>query len=135
LTTILVVEDEPLIALFIRDVLEEAGFGVESAATANEARQRFKMNGADFHAAIIDVGLPDHPGDELVQEFRRARPDFPIIIATGLAEQVFAERFANVTKLRIIGKPYDGPALLSVLASVDVHSGVQHRIAEPTNRS
>lgn len=77
------VEDEYLIVLFVRDVLEEAGFGVESAATANEARQRFKTSGAGFHAAIIDVGLPDHPGEELVQEFRKARPDFPIIIATG----------------------------------------------------
>jgi DNA-binding response OmpR family regulator len=125
LTNILVVEDEHLIALFIQDVLETAGFQVELAATAKEARQRFKINGADFRAAIIDVGLPDHPGDELVQEFREARPDLPIIIATGLAEEVFAVRFASDPKLQTLAKPYDGPALLSMLANVDVPSGAQ----------
>ena len=120
LMNILVVEDEHLIALFIQDVLEGAGFGVELAATAKEARQRFKMNGADFRAAIIDIGLPDHPGDELVQEFRESRPDLPIIIATGLAEEVFAARFAGDPNLQTLGKPYDGAALLSMLANVDV---------------
>lgn len=125
LTNILVVEDEHLIALFIQDVLEGAGFRVELAATAKEARQRFKMSGTDIHAVIIDVGLPDQPGDELVQEFRKARPDLPIIIATGLAEQVFAERFANDPKLQTLAKPYDGPALLSALENADVSSGVQ----------
>jgi len=42
-----------------------------------------------------------------------------------VVEEVFAERFAGDPKLQTLGKPYDGAALLSMLASVDVPSGVQ----------
>lgn len=125
LTNILVVEDERLIGLFIKDALEEAGFKVELTATANEARQRFHKSASGFHAAIIDVGLPDNPGDELAQEIRGLRPDLPIIIATGLRETEYAERFANDPKLRAIAKPYDGRELLSVLATFGVNANIE----------
>lgn len=130
LTNILVVEDEHLIGLFIQDALGEAGFHVELTATANEARQRFRISAADFGATIIDVGLPDDPGDELAEEIRRIRPDLPIIIATGLRENVFAERFAGDPKVRAIGKPYDGPMLLLTLATLDVHPGAAIALTE-----
>jgi DNA-binding response OmpR family regulator len=128
LTNVLVVEDEHVIGLFIQDTLEQAGFQVELTATANEARQRLRTSPAVFVAAIIDVGLPDQPGDELAQEIRRMQPQLPIIIATGLREDVFAKRFANDAKIRTIGKPYDGPMLLFALATVDVSPGARHHL-------
>lgn len=117
---ILVVEDEYVIGLFIRDALEDAGFVVELAATAAEARRHFHAGAADLQAAVIDVGLPDRPGDELAGELRRERPDLPIIIATAFSETVVNRRFACDPKLRALGKPYDSPALLSALATFGV---------------
>jgi len=120
LTNILVVEDELVTGMFIQESLEAAGFRVELTASAEEARRRFHTVTGDFDAAIIDVGLPDARGDELVQEIRERRPDLPIIIATGLTETVLVDRFASDAKLRTIDKPYDSHVLLAALAGFDV---------------
>jgi DNA-binding response OmpR family regulator len=120
LSNILVVEDELVTGMFIREALQAAGFRVELTASAEEARQRFETVTADFDAAIIDVGLPGARGDELVQEIRERRPDLPIIIATGLTETVLIERLASDPKLLTIDKPYDSHVLVAALAVFDV---------------
>ena len=61
---ILVVEDELLVRMFAVDALEDAGFRVLEAGTAAEAMKA--LNGAtNVRAALIDMGLPDRPGDHL----------------------------------------------------------------------
>jgi hypothetical protein len=45
--------------------------------------------------SIVDVGLPDRPGDELVAEIRAVRPDMPVILATGLADEPVRGRHAS----------------------------------------
>lgn len=118
---VLVVEDEQLIGLFIQDALETAGFNVALTATASEARQKLYPDMAAFQAAVIDVGLPDEPGDVLAREIRALQSNFPIVIATGRPESEFAGLLIRDPKVLAIAKPYDAPVLVSALATVDVH--------------
>ena len=120
-TTVLVVEDETLVSFFIRTVLEERGLQVAVAATAAEALQLIEKLGSGLGAAIIDVGLPDTPGDQLVALIRAALPQLPIVIATGFSETEFGRRFQDDGRLRVIGKPFDAPLLWSALADLDEH--------------
>jgi len=120
-TTVLVVEDETLVSFFIRTVLEERGLQVAVAATAAEALQLIEKLGSGLGAAIIDVGLPDTPGDQLVAPIRAALPQLPIVIATGFSETEFGRRFQDDGRLRVIGKPFDAPLLWSALADLDEH--------------
>jgi len=53
--TILIVEDEPLVALHLHAALREAGAGLIAATTANEALRLLSRN--DVSAAIVDVSL------------------------------------------------------------------------------
>ena len=55
---ILVVEDEPVIRLFVACILADAGFQVEAAANAVEALRQMGARSLLFDAVIIDVGLP-----------------------------------------------------------------------------
>lgn len=119
--TVLVVEDETLVSFFIRTLLEERGLQVAVAATAAEALQLIEMLGSSLGAAIIDVGLPDTPGDQLVAPIRATRPELPIVIATGFSETEFGRRFQDDWRLRVIGKPFDAPLLWSALADLDEH--------------
>jgi CheY-like chemotaxis protein len=119
--TILVVEDETVVSFFIRTLLEERGLQVAVAATAAEALQLIETLGSRLGAAIIDVGLPDTPGDQLVAPIRSARPGLPIVIATGFSETEFGRRFQDDGRLRVIGKPFDAPLLWSALADLDEH--------------
>ncbi|HKR33410.1 MAG TPA: response regulator [Steroidobacteraceae bacterium] len=120
-STILIVEDEIVVSFFIRTLFEERGLRVAVASTAAEALQLIETLGPKLSAAIIDVGLPDTPGDQLVEPIRAVMPGLPIVIATGFSETEFGRRFQNDERLRVIGKPFDAPLLWSVLSGLDQH--------------
>ena len=117
---ILIVEDEPLIRLFVADVLTDAGFQVEEAANAAEAATQLGTGNALFDAVIIDVGLPDKRGDELADELRATWNDLPIVIASGHDKHTLARRFAHDGRVRVLGKPYYGDMLLVALNEMGV---------------
>lgn len=118
-STILIVEDETLVSFFIRTLLEERGLQVAVADTAADALQLIDKLGTHLGAAIIDVGLPDTPGDQLVAPIRAVLPELPIVIATGFSETEFDRRFQGDRRVRVIGKPFDAPLLWSALGSLD----------------
>jgi CheY-like chemotaxis protein len=116
---ILVVEDELLVRMFAVDALADAGFRVLEAGTAAEAMKA--LNGAtNVRAALIDMGLPDRPGDQLADEVRALRADLPIVIASGRSGRELRERFAASPRIAILVKPYTAPLLLETLAGVGV---------------
>jgi CheY-like chemotaxis protein len=117
--TVLIVEDEIVVSFFIRTLLEERGLQVAVASTAAEARLLIESLAASLSAAIIDVGLPDTSGDQLVAPIRALLPGLPIVIATGFSETEFGRRFQDDRRVRVIGKPFDAPQLWSVLGTLD----------------
>ena len=73
---ILLVEDEVLIQMLAAEDLEKLGFQVEIAASAASAKSKLQsLNGA-VDAALVDVGLPDMKGDDLVAEMLVSIPNF-----------------------------------------------------------
>ena len=67
LPLILVVEDEPQIRRFVRAALEDEGRVIEAGSVV-EALNVFAAQAPDL--AIIDLGLPDRDGIELIRELR-----------------------------------------------------------------
>jgi CheY-like chemotaxis protein len=118
-TAILVVEDELLVRMFAVDALEDAGFRVIQAGTAAEALQALQ-DAPDVRAALVDIGLPDRPGDQLAAEIQALRADLPIIIASGRSGRELRERFAGSARVTILGKPYTATLLLDALAEIGV---------------
>ncbi|MCW3474883.1 response regulator [Limobrevibacterium gyesilva] len=123
---ILVVEDEPLIRMVAVDTLRDAGFQVEEAASAAEAMAKVHDGGWRFDAAIIDIGLPDRPGDKLVLEIRATWPDLPIVIASGHDRAQFIGRFTSDSQLRVVSKPYNNEALSDALAALGIKTSFRH---------
>ena len=117
---ILVVEDEPLIRMNLADALRDCGFEVEEAADA-AAAQRLSIGAAvPFDGVIVDIGLPDQPGDVLARAMRTHWPKLPIIIATGHDPVPIGVAFAGDAWLRVIRKPYHPDAPLHALAELGV---------------
>lgn len=79
---VLLVEDEPLIALTLVDLIEELGHTAVEAMTAGDALQIFRSRD-DIDLLVTDIGLPDMAGDVLAGECRTLSPHLPVIYATG----------------------------------------------------
>lgn len=87
---VLVIEDEANIRTFVSTVLETSGFSVLSAETCSMARTMFLSHNPDL--VILDLGLPDGDGTDLIR-FIRSGAAAPIIILsarTGEADKVEA---------------------------------------------
>jgi DNA-binding response OmpR family regulator len=114
---ILLVEDEPLIRMVTAETLADAGFVVEEAENATEAME--KMN-AGVDAVIIDLGLPDRPGDVLAGEIRQMAPELPILIASGHDGDTVRRLFKDDARVSFVGKPYTGASLIDALRALGV---------------
>jgi CheY-like chemotaxis protein len=123
---ILLVEDDPLICLVATEMLDGAGFVVDEASNATEAMAKLIAVTPRFDAVIVDIGLPDRPGDALAREMRLIHPDLPIVIASGYDPHAIAARFKDDSHIAFVGKPYDSEALVSALRALGV-------TAEPRN--
>lgn len=116
--TILLVEDEVLIAAATAEALRDLGFKVEEAATASAALAFAKSQAGNLAAAIVDVNLPDGRGDELAHKLRALRPNLPIVIATGSGNESLASELKKGGPLALLSKPYDSENLRKSLAAV-----------------
>lgn len=75
---VLVIEDDLSIGDFVARSLKEAGYVVELARTAAEAEKLIVEQ--DYAAIVLDLGLPDRDGFDLITGFRRQGLTAPVLI-------------------------------------------------------
>jgi DNA-binding NtrC family response regulator len=110
---ILLVDDDPVIRFGIRNFLESRGMQVYEAENVQKAREKFASATAD--AAIVDFSLPDGDGFELLQHFKSADPDVPVIVLTGQGSIELAVRAIKEGAEQFLTKPVELPALHMLL--------------------
>ena len=125
---ILVVDDEPAIRRLLRVAVERGGHAVEEAATAAEALAALARHGPRL--VLLDLGLPDRDGLELIGPIRAEGA--PIIVLT--AREAASEKVAalDLGADDYVTKPFDSEELLarirSCLRRADAASGTARRI-------
>lgn len=77
---ILIVEDERPLAEQLKQFFSRKGFAVDTAATARDGQYAGEEFPIDI--AIVDLGLPDGSGMELIRTWRARNRSFPILILT-----------------------------------------------------
>jgi DNA-binding response OmpR family regulator len=75
---LLLVEDEKEIQSFIKQSLVEAGYEVDTAEDAAKASQLAARH--MYHGLIVDLGLPDQDGIDLILQLRRSGGSSPVLI-------------------------------------------------------
>jgi PAS domain S-box-containing protein len=103
---ILLVEDEPLIQMLAVEFLEDAGLKVDTAGTAREALSKLALISGRFAAVVVDIGLPDRAGDELIREIRSMDSSLPIVVASGQGAKDVRKLFRGEKQIAFVGKPY-----------------------------
>jgi len=77
---ILVIEDEPGIANFLKEGLEEEHFAVDVANDGNNGLEMALVN--DYDLLLIDWMVPGQSGIEVTRQYRKDHPDIPVIFLT-----------------------------------------------------
>ena len=102
---LLLVEDDAALSNLLQGFLSRAGYAVLSCATGAEALAHWD---ASFAAAVVDLGLPDIKGEELVPLMLAAQEQTPIVVSSGSPVQpsVFGEHSQDVWRIHVLQKPY-----------------------------
>ena len=77
---LLLVEDDRLLADGLISQLEKAGFSIDWTDTVRDAVRFGKQE--DYRAAVLDLGLPDGSGLEVLKQWRANRIEVPVLILT-----------------------------------------------------
>jgi DNA-binding NtrC family response regulator len=108
--SILIVEDEPLIALGVHSALKLAGASILSATTVNEATRLIGY--AEISAAIVDVRLGPEDASAVCRLL--ARRNIPFVFYTGQPRT--SPIFAEWPHVQVFGKPALFDQIVSALA-------------------
>jgi CheY-like chemotaxis protein len=109
---ILVVEDDLIIGALAAEALEEAGFSVLTAASAEEAEVILAQEAVDVLFTDIDLGGRD--GFELAGRAREIQPWLSVVFASGRSRRCHADRIP--LEAPFLAKPY---RLSDMLSEVD----------------
>jgi len=82
-TSILLVEDDPMLRQAFRILLEDAGYDVREAGTAEQALSAAEVRPPAL--VLLDLGLPDRPGLEVARELtkRPGNANMKVVAVTG----------------------------------------------------
>jgi two-component system, response regulator PdtaR len=125
--TVLVVEDETLLRVYASDFLEDAGFKVFEAMSADEAVEILQVR-LDVRVVMTDVALPGAmSGFDLARMVRERWPGVGIIAISGHEGPLLGELPADVP---FITKPYAPATIVSLIrqmaAAPTVDPGAQN---------
>jgi DNA-binding response OmpR family regulator len=85
MTKILIVEDEPSIALALEDDLRREGYDVELAGDGLAATER--ATSLEFDLILLDLMLPGRDGFEVCRQLRREGVETPIVVLTAKTQE------------------------------------------------
>lgn len=111
--SVLVVDDDVALQALFREFLRRAGLNETVVGTAKEAIDIFPRQ--NFSLAILDLHLPDTPGDELYLRLQEINPEVPIIIVTGYPDSEMLNRILVTGPVTVLRKPVDFEQLTSII--------------------
>lgn len=116
--SVLVIDDEQTVRSLARQMLEEMGFTVWTAADGQEGLDVFRTRGEEIRLVLLDMTMPRLDGEETFRELRRLRDDVRVILSSGFNEQIATSRFAGQGLAAFLQKPYRFEELLAVVRKV-----------------
>ncbi len=129
--TVLVVEDDPGLRTALVTTLKAAGFRPVPAENAAEGRRWFAHYAPDL--VLLDLGLPDGDGLELIEAFR-AKGATPIVVLSARDTEAMKVRALDLGADDYVAKPFGVDELLARLRAALRH-GVQVRGSAPVVRT
>jgi len=129
---ILVVDDEPAIRRLLRVGLSAEGYAILEAESAAEASAMVRREKPDL--VILDLGLPDMPGHELLAQWRADQVGLPIVILSSRTDEAGIVKALETGADDYVTKPF-GMRELAARVRVALRHKLQEQGAAPLFRT
>ena len=113
---LLIVEDEPTLGEQLKETLEASGYAVDLAANGEDGH--FLGAEESYDAAILDLGLPEMDGLTILDKWRKADVDMPVLVLT--ARDSWSDKVAGLDSGAddYLGKPFKMEELIARLRAL-----------------
>jgi DNA-binding response OmpR family regulator len=112
---VLVVDDDPWIRLFLRDLLMDEGYAVLEASNGPAALRLLERHAPAL--VLLDLVLPEQSGLDLLTVLKSTRPTAHVPVIAVTARTDLVERAAELANA-VITKPFDVEELLAEISAV-----------------
>ncbi len=113
-STVMVVDDENLIAEMLSEILNMNGYSCMSYTSSVEALESYKVSSEDIDVVITDQTMPLMTGTELIEKMLAVKPGQKIILTTGYSDLVNPD-LANELGVSFVHKPVKPSDLLLLI--------------------
>ena len=104
---ILIADDDLAVLSTLSRMCRRLGFGVHTAENGQQAVDFFADHANEISAILLDYEMPGMSCEQTVQQLRKTRPDVPIVLSSGYAEEDTISHFTGTGLVEFIQKPYE----------------------------
>lgn len=104
--TVLVVDDDELVADLEVSMLQRIGYNTLIAYNSREACQLFDEKNEQIDLVILDMIMPDENGATTYKRLKMINPDVKVLVSTGYGRDVNVEEILNDNQNALILKPF-----------------------------
>lgn len=116
--TVLVIDDELIINVFVQRALTSAGYQVLAAEDGLEGLEVLREHSQEIVAILLDLTMPRMDGLEVMRELRHLAPDVPVLVMSGYSEQEVSIRCQGTGVRGFIKKPFTTRALVAAISGI-----------------
>jgi len=110
---VLIVDDDPELRETLADVLEMAGFGVETAGGGEEAIMKVKER--SFDVVLLDIKLPGMNGVDTFKAIKKISPETRAIMMTAYAMEALINEALSACAFTVLYKPFEPDKVLELI--------------------
>ncbi len=112
---LLLVDDEPISLMVLRNVLAHSGFEMHTADAGEKALEILRQREGDIDLVLLDMIMPGLSGRETFERIRKDHPGTKVVFLSGLRDEKAARELLEAGALDFILKPLDGRQILDVV--------------------
>ncbi len=117
--SILILDDEPIVAKRLKPALEKKGYQVESFTESSKALERVRNQ--KFDIVITDLKMEGISGMEFLEEVKKLWPDTAIIVITGFATMETAKESFKKGVFDFLAKPFKLGEIIEIVGKAVEH--------------
>ncbi|MES4612024.1 MAG: response regulator [Ewingella sp.] len=112
---LLLVDDHPLVQVALEAALQKSNFSWQMTSVSDDVQAMASLAEEQFALVVLDIGLPQVDGLQLMRRMLRHYPDLTVLIYTAQEEEVYARLAFNAGACGFVSKGQPMPQLIAAI--------------------